>query len=458
MSQDAQLHAIRRFGLGPRPDALRDIGRDPRAYVLAQLDRPDAAEIRDEALPPTHEVLQFEQRRNQKRRALRKSDAPDEEEIKRLRPGPIRRRVYLEETAARVHQAVTTATPFVERLVLFWSNHFAVSARKGIVRGVVGAFEREAIRPHVLGRFADLLRAVEQHPAMLIYLDNRRSMGANSRAGQRRRRGHNENLAREILELHTVTETAGYTQADVTNFAKIITGWSIAPHRPDRGREGGTFRFLAHMHEPGDFEVLGTTYDQRGVRAGEAVLEDLARHPATADHIARKLAVHFVSDTPPAELVEKLAATFRETDGDLAAVSRALVTHKAAWAAPAEKVTPPFPYLVGIMRALDLQPRPREVVRLLRTLGQPLWAPPTPKGWPDGDMDWAGPAALRERLRIAGRAARRARGAPRQDPRSFADALFGPHLTDPTRIAIARAETVEQGLQLLIMSPEFQRR
>ncbi|MEL7303645.1 MAG: DUF1800 family protein, partial [Pseudomonadota bacterium] len=309
MDERTRLHAVQRFGLGPTPQWHTKVGADARGYVLAQLENPTAALIDDEALPPTHEVLQWEMRKGRERRRLRREGGASEEMIKTLRPGPLRRRIYLEEVQARIRKGRETSAPLLERLVMFWSNHFAVSTRKGQVRGIAGAFEREAIRPHVLGRFADMLRAVEQHPAMLIYLENRASAGANSRVGQRRKRGLNENLAREILELHTVTEASGYGQADVTALANLITGWTIARDRAGVDR-GGRFQFNPRMHASGAFEVLGKTYRSGSERAGEAVLDDLARHPNTAEHLARKLVTHFIGGNAAPDLVARLATTF----------------------------------------------------------------------------------------------------------------------------------------------------
>ena len=217
------------------------------------------------------------------------------------KPGRIQRDAFQTEAFARFNHATTTDAAFLERLVMFWSNHFCVSANKGAVRGIAGAYEREAIRPHVLGRFSDLLIAAEQHPAMLIYLDNAQSIGPNSRAGRNRGRGLNENLAREILELHTLGVGGGYTQDDVGNLARILTGWSVGT-LANAASEPGKFFFAPARHEPGDRTVMGRSYPDRGQATGEDVLRDLAKHPATARHIALKLAQHFVSDSPPAEL------------------------------------------------------------------------------------------------------------------------------------------------------------
>ena len=354
---------------------------------------------------------------------------------------------------------------------MFWSNHFAISATKGGgVRVMAGAYEREAIRPHVLGRFADMLKAVEQHPAMLFFLDNTQSIGPMSQAGRNRNRGLNENLAREILELHTLGVDGGYTQTDVTSFAKIITGWTTTDQRmvvamQVKGKAGGRqaidldpgqFAFVAQRHEPGEQTVLGKRYMDRGLDTGEEVLADLAKHPATARHIARKLAAYFVGQSPPPSLTARLEKTFRETDGNLAAVAKALASAPECWAEPPRKVVPPYDFTVSLMRAFGLQQRQVEALRVAAAIGEPLWQPPSPKGWPDDDDAWMGPSAVRERLRIAEKVAREIDKTA--DPRALADNLIGEGMSQPTRQAIARAETREQGLELLIMSPEFLRR
>ena len=199
-----------------------------------------------------------------------------------------------------------------------------------------GAYEREAIRPHVLGKFVDMLLAAEGHPAMLFYLDQAASMGANSIAGINRTRGLNENLAREILELHTLGVRSGYTQDDVIAFANVLTGWTFVPPG-DNPEHGGEFTFNPRLHEPGPQKVIGKTYEDEGVEQGRAVLRDLAAQPATATHIATKLARHFIADVPPAPLVERMAKTFLDTGGDLKEVARAMVSSDESWALPADE-------------------------------------------------------------------------------------------------------------------------
>jgi uncharacterized protein (DUF1800 family) len=369
-------------------------------------------------------------------------------------PGQIRRQAFVGEAVARFGRAASADAALLERLVMFWSNHFCVSANKGPVASIAGAYEREAIRPHVLGRFADMLLAVERHPAMLIYLDNAQSIGPNSRAGINRGRGLNENLAREILELHTLGVDGGYTQEDVANLARILTGWTVG-NFATRSAEPGRFFFARARHEPGDWTVLGKRYPDYGEGTGENVLRDLARHPSTARRVAGKLARHFVSDNPPAALVERLEHTFLASEGDLRAVMEALIKSSQAWEAPPAKVLPPYDFLVAVARGIGFQPRPRELLRLTNILGQPLWRPPSPAGWPDTDDGWASPSAMRERLRVAEVAARRGGTG---DPREVAQDVLGDAMGASTRQAVARAEAREQGLELLIMSPEFQRR
>jgi uncharacterized protein (DUF1800 family) len=488
--------AARRFGLGPKPGDLAKIASDPRAYLLSALANPALARLPDTpelensrqvfasleearieqaimkafgdktaassptGTPPVKMATAEPKPQAAGRMASEPAMAPPAATPAPVAPGQkagqIRREALREETAARITRATTTDTPFLERLVYFWSNHFCVSVSKGPVRALAGSFEREAIRPHVLGRFADMMRAVEQHPAMLIYLDNVQSIGPNSPAGIGRDKGLNENLAREILELHTLGVDGGYTQADVTNFARIITGWTFGQGDMVTEADRGRFIFTPNRHEPGAFTVLGKSYAQPGRASGEAVLADLARHPKTARHIATKLARHFVADAPPPALVARLEKTFRDSDGDLAALARALVQSDEAWDAPAAKIVPPFDFTVGLVRGFELKTPPAEVNRLAAVLGQPLWQVPSPNGFPDADDSWMGPSPIRERLRIAEMLAK---SLPRPlDPRLVLADLAGPAVAEPTKLAVQRAETREQAFELMIMSPDFMRR
>lgn len=459
MSRDGAI-ALRRFGLGARPGEIARIAGDPRGFVAAQL-KASAVLARAE-LEPSHVIHAKVQDALVAQRlaaAMAKQDqmagTADAPPSAPKVAGGLRREFYREEAVARIETALTTPTPLLERLAWFWSNHFAVSIAKGPVRPIVGAFEREAIRPHVLGRFSDMLVAVERHPAMLIYLDNQLSIGPNSIAGRNRDKGLNENLAREILELHTLGVAGGYTQSDVTNLAKVLTGWTVGGIGGEIG-EPGKFAFTPRRHEAGRITVVGKSYGDSGEAAGLDALRDLARHPSTAKHVTGKLARHFVGDAAPPALLTKLEKSFRDSDGDLGIVTRALVTAPEAWSAPQKKIVPPLDLVVSIARGLEIKIPPGEVMRLAAVLGQTIWMPPSPKGFADTDDAWTGPSAVRERLRIAEKASREV--AKAIDPREAAADLLGGVLTAASREAIARAETREQGLELMMMSPEFQRR
>lgn len=354
------------------------------------------------------------------------------------------------EAIANAHRRLTTSQGFRERLVDFWMNHFTVSRRVGAIQPIIGAFEREAIRPHLGGRFADMVVAVARHPAMLLYLDNAGSTGPNSAAGQRRRRGLNENLAREVLELHTLSPAGGYTEDDVQEFARLLTGWSVEFRNPPLG-----FTFRPAMHDPGEKRILGRRFGD-GEAAGEAALRFLAEHPATWRHLAQKLARHFVADEPPAEAIRAIEATLRETKGDLAATARTLVRLPQAWDPPLAKFRTPADYAIAAARALGLAEERADVILTgMATLAQPLWTAPQPNGWPDSQAEWASPEALMRRVDWAYNLAGRA---PRADARAVAEAALGLLGRAETATAMGRAGSVRDSLTLLFGSPEFMHR
>jgi uncharacterized protein (DUF1800 family) len=372
-------------------------------------------------------------------------------------PLNIIQKTYRAEALARLQRATIADCGFTERLVAFWTNHFCISANKGeLARMWAGSFEREAIRPHVLGRFGDMLKAVEQHPAMLFFLDNQQSLGPDSRAGQNRKRGLNENLAREIMELHTLGVGGGYSQDDVTSLARIITGWSFAGRQGQLGTPG-SFVFNANAHQPGAQPLLGKTYENNGVAQGEAALADIARHPSTAKFIATKFARHFVADDPPQALVARLQEVFRKSDGDLKALTLALVDSDEAWQAPLTKLRNPYEFLVATGRLLARIPDdPGNYLGGLNLLGQPLWSPSGPNGFPDTNAAWAAPEGMKLRLDISAQLASRV--ADKIDPRDLLELVAADAASEETRRTIERAESRQQALALLLMSPEFQRR
>jgi len=375
---------------------------------------------------------------------------------------------YLVMNSARLASALATQDGFTERLVHFWANHFAVSVDKLPVIGLAGLLEFEAIRPHVLGRFSDMLLAVERHPAMLIYLDQAQSIGPNSQGGSfiamrgGKQRGLNENLAREIMELHTLGVRTGYSQADVTEFARALTGWTVAglgrgPAARLIGGTPGQFQFAAMLHEPGDRTIIGRRYGQAGEDQARAILLDLASSPATARHLATKLARHFAGDDPPPALVNRLSKAYLASGGDLPIVYRALIQSPEPWTPLPVKFKNPWEWSVSAMRAVGLSKlEPMAAAGLLKQLGQPTWQPGSPAGWDDVAASWAGPDALVRRVEVAQRLADRA-GA-NVDARALAEKLFPGSLSDSTRTAIARAESPSEGLSLLLVSPEFVRR
>jgi uncharacterized protein (DUF1800 family) len=473
-----QYLAANRFGLGRRWDDPA-IG-DPRQWLTRQLGAFDPAPAAIAALPGRAAIAAAYLGYREDRQAMRReaADMPMSEEEKGMDPELRRlsrseiRRHYVDAAGARLANAVATPTPFPERLTHFWANHFAVSADKITMIGFAGNHEFEAIRPNIMGKFADLLIAAVRHPAMLLYLDQAQSFGPDSPVAQRVRRrqkqaklGLNENLAREILELHTLGVRTGYTQADVTAFAKALTGLTVAGLgkgagqrlMPADARPGDTV-FIAQLHEPGAQTILGKRYDQPGAWQGEAVLRDLAVHPATAAHIATKLARHFTGDTPSPALVERLTADFRQTGGDLPSLYRTLVASPEPWAGAPTMFKSPWDWAVSTMRALKLPAigEKQNVPAIFTQLGQPLWRPGSPAGYDDLVATWAGSAALMQRVELASRIAGRI--GDRVDARKLAPLILADAMTPDIEQAIARADSPGQALAMLFASPVFLRR
>jgi uncharacterized protein (DUF1800 family) len=465
--------ALHRFGLGPRPGSIASIASDPRGALLAELERPGAGRIDDRELLSSAQAgrAAFEARAERRARQIVAQKAQKEAEAKGMsqdmaqatdaaksaataqaKQAPtVERQMFLGEIKARLDAALAANIGFAERLVWFWSNHFCVSADK--VQSMTGGYEREAIRPHILGRYADMLLAAEGHPAMLFYLDNSASIGPNSIAGINRARGLNENLAREILELHTLGVRSVYTQDDVIGFAKVLTGWTIVSTN-DNPEHGAEFIFNKRLHEPGPQRVVGKSYADTGVEQGRAVLADLARHPATARHIARKLARHFVADDPPPALVERLAKAFQDSDGNLKEVAKVLIASPEAWTTRQAKLKKPSEWVVAMVRAAGTSADPERFARGQALLGEPLWRPPAPKGFADDEAAWID--GVGQRLDIANVFAERI--AARVDARVVLETGLGPLASTETKEAVDRAESRQQALTIAFMAPEFQRR
>jgi uncharacterized protein (DUF1800 family) len=463
----ASAIAANRFGLGARPGELALIGSDARGWLRAQLRAPPAAlaaaELRSSAQILAQALeLRRDMRAERRLQAAAPNGAADEPAQQRL--PQLLRPIYKTEVTARLQHAVSTERPFLERLTQFWTNHFAVSIDKQFLAGLAGSFEREAIRPHVLGSFTDMLLAVETHPAMQLYLDNYLSVGPHSAAAQRRARreapriGINENLAREILELHTLGVGGGYTQQDVTTFAQVLTGWSIGGEGARFGAgEPGRFVFRAELHEPGAKVVLGRRYAQEGFEQGAAVLRDLAHERASAHFIAAKLARHFIADEPSPQAVAPVADAFVRSGGDLRSVYEALIDVREAWLAPLAKYKTPADYVVSSFRGLEVPVEADQApLAPFEVLGQRTWQPGSPAGWPDRSADWDGASALMKRIQWADAVG--ARLGSRRDALQLAPQILGANLTAATRQSLAHAASGAQALTLLLASPEFMRR
>ncbi len=458
--------AVLRFGLGARPGDLAVAAPDPRAWLRAQT-RGSAERAGTMALAPSNEIFEAVLAAREERREERLDDAtPEEVKAAQTALRDAYQPHYRAQVLARAQSAAMTAQPFRERLVHFWSNHFAVSADKGAIHGLAGTLENEAIRPHVNGRFVELLTAVEQHPAMIAFLDNQFSAGADSPAGLRaelrgggaHRFGINENLAREILELHTLGVGGGYRQEDVTSFAQIITGWSIGGGRGRlTGGVPGKFCFRDNLHEPGTKMFLGKRYGQEGQAQGEAVLADLAVHPSTARFLATKLVRHFVADDPPPAAVERVAHAYSRSGGDLPEAYAALIESPEAWDPRPRKFKTPEDFVFSTLRALTFTPdKPQEVIHTFDLLGQRQYTPGSPAGWADTASNWDGSDALMHRVLWASQVAARYEG--NGAPADLAGAALGGLLRPETSAAIRKASSGSQALALLLMSPEFQRR
>jgi uncharacterized protein (DUF1800 family) len=468
------LRALNGFGLGARPGERRSVS-DPRAWLRAQLQggpsqlrapteaTPDAIE---EAIGAFRTAGQDNGARQQARRRLVAIAAA--------------------ESRAALTERITTARPFVERLVAFWSNHLCVSiGAKILVAPLAGSYEREAIRPHVLGRFADMVLASAKHPAMLVYLDNLQSIGPNSRGaragrgGQQApspgsgapRRGLNENYARELLELHTLGVNGGYTQQDVQELARMLTGWTVGGlARPGRraqaarGRRQGAalggddefgFAFQEPLHEPGTKTLLGVKYPESGVAEGERAIRDLCRHPSTARLVATKLVAHFIGDDPPAAAVDRIAKVFQASDGDLRAVSSALIELPEAWGDSARKFRTPQDWLIAMLRAFNASEVSETVMPVLRQLRHPLWSPSSPKGFSDATTDWADPDSLLNRAELGRTVARRLRVA-RVNARDLVDVIDVPAGDPLHRFLDDGSIPVDERLALVVAGPGFQ--
>ncbi|MDP1874047.1 DUF1800 family protein [Phenylobacterium sp.] len=457
--------AATRFGLGARPGEIAAARSDPQGFLLGQT-RPLTAALPVRALPL--ERAEAMQNFRQAQSAFSRANQQQDRKAQALRPELNARRAILRDQIAAdvLQRAVTGATTdqgFAERWALFWANHFTVGAGNFVRTATIGPFEAAAVRPNVFGRFADLLVAAETHPAMLLYLDQNGSVGPDSPLAQRmagakasrRQVGLNENLAREILELHTVGVNGGYTQADVTEFARALTGLTFRGFNGPAEQVGQSY-FRQIAHQPGPRSVMGVRYEIEGEAQALAILNDLAARPETARFIAPKIARHFVADDPPPSLVTRLETVWRDTDGALDQVAAALISAPEAWTPDPAKFKTPYEFMISSWRAVGAAPKAPADLAMLTAMGHRPFHAPSPEGWSDEQAAWATPDGIIKRLVWTQGYA--PRGIGPADPSEVAAQALGARLSPATAKAVARAESRGEGFALLLMSPEFQRR
>ena len=460
MITSKQHRAANRFGLGAsHADALA-MGDDPAGWLVHQIDRKQhdpGPEVPDSVISVALQSATTMDRRQAQDRAQGDTEKIARIEQEQRSSRQLAQRAVMDQLGARFAYAVATPTPYRERLVHFWSNHFTVSRQgKPQLLGSCVAYENETIRAGLDGLFADMLVRVVSHPVMLLYLDNAQSVGSGSWIGLRRKLGPNENLAREVLELHTLGVNGGYDQEDVKTLAKILTGWTVGNRRLRRiAAKPGAFAFVQMMHEPGAFKLLGKKYRSNGVNQGVEALRDLGTHAATARHLATKLVCHFVSDEPPLEAVDEIAEVFVATRGHLPSVHKTLIGLSGAWRSENRKLKTPHEYLASVFRGLEIPPPARaNAVGSLRVMNHLPFGAPSPAGWPDIQSHWGSPNSLKQRIEWGIEVGRRIGSSV--DVRNASDWLVDPTASRTLMASLKRAESPSQALSLLIASPDFQ--
>jgi len=422
LARKTALHALNRLGFGPRPGDIETVlERGIEEYVSEQLEpRPDGA--LEARLTPLNSTLRL----STTQVLVTYADSGNQTSSIQA---------YLDNFhTAKLIRSVHTTNQLDEVLADFWFNHFNVNINDGLVRYAIQSYERDAIRPNAMGKFETLLRATAEHPAMLFYLDNYLSTAARTVNG-RLIQGLNENYGRELLELHTVGVDAGYTQADVYDVARAFTGWGI-----DNVGRGGNFRYLQTAHDTGSKSAFGLQLAAGGQKDdGERVIRYLANHPLTARFISTKLARRFVSDTPPASIIDRMAEAWLASEGDIKAVMKAMIGSSEFWAeafSPTGKPKTPFEYVISSIRAVggDVTTASRGVTAYLSQMGQPLYQCIPPTGYSDRGDEWLNPSSQIYRMNFALDLAQGLVNGVSVNVRNFAQ---GADLTSPTSVAKA---------------------
>jgi len=444
--------AVNRFGYGARGSELAQAKTDPKKWLSSQLQL-----VRFSDKQPSSDDIFIAHAKFQKQKKLMKQQqnkaqsSQVREKNKRIKNGA--RKMYVQMSAASLKQAIISDHSVSWRLLDFFSNHFSVSTSGRLMLGLSPTLEREAIAPNLLGNFADMLLAVEQHPAMLIYLNNEKSFGPNSRMAKKRKVGLNENLAREIMELHTLGVDGGYSQADVIELAKGITGWSVKRAKKEHGTG---FVYRDYGHEPGTRTLLGMKYSQRGLSQGQQMLRDLAMQPSTAHYVCSKIAHHFVSENPPQSLIEKMQKTWLNNQGNIKQVMLTLFNAEEAWLDTPQKFKTPREFVISTYRAIaPNRINDRALFNALNNLGQTPFNAGSPAGFSDDESDWLGASALMARVEWSSLVSAQIK---RINAEKVMTTALGSSISQNTYQMVMRAESRQQANTLVLMSPEFQRR
>ncbi len=447
--------AVNRFGYGARGNELIKAKANPRKWLESQLKE---IEFTD-GLPSSDEVFLAYGKFQQQKKLLKKQKKKENttknkrEDKQNMMRNNAARRTYVKMSSIALKQAINSEHSVSWRLLDFFSNHFSVSSKGRLMLGLSPTLEREAIAPNLLGNFSDLLLAVMQHPAMIIYLNNEKSFGANSRLAKKRKVGLNENLAREIMELHTLGVNGGYRQNDVIELAKAMTGWSVK--RPKK-EHGSGFVFREYGHEPGNRTLLGKNYAQRGIQQGQQMLRDLAMHPTTANYVCKKIAHHFVSESVQQSLIDKMQKTWLDNQGNIKKVMRTLFNASEAWLTTPQKFKTPREFVISAYRAIAPNTiNDKNLINSLNNLGQKPFNAGSPAGFSDDESDWLGASALIARIEWSSLLSAKVKNI--NTAHIMANSL-GASVSSNTYQMVMRAESRQQANTLFLMSPEFQRR
>lgn len=456
MDNSQKYIAAHRFGFGASEQLINAI-EQPHSWLLTQI-TPSSVEAEMSALnvdwssqQAMQGMLVYRQQKKQEKQKASESDGNMMAAGSSVTKKELNKQSY-KLVNRTIGQGISSERPFYWRLVDFFSNHFSVSASGQQMRILAPTLELEAVGPNISGYFSDMLLAVERHPAMILYLNNEQSIGPNSKVGKRSKgkKGLNENLAREILELHTLGVGAGYDQADVTEFARAITGWSI----DNKAQKTAGFLFKSNIHEPGRRDVFGKIYSAGGEEQGITILRDLAVHAKTAEFVSTKLVTHFINDQAPQAIVDDMVEVWLKTKGYLPKVIAAMINHPLSWSKKQNKFKTPRELLVSVCRACELKRLRPDFIKSLTILGQQPFSAGSPAGYKDTQEYWAGPRAMMGRIEWAEHVSKSVKKAPM----NIAKQSLGPLLQDRTELQISRAESKSQAVTLFLMSPEFQKR